>query len=140
MRLVQLVYVSSFIDEYGIRLPELMERFVEKHPATNLRLMTLFAHGDVMQLLEGGSSTVTRALRALPIDAMQFAVTPLLSEPINEPCLQANCIGLAGNSLQLITPKNSQFDLFRLHPIGVGERLAKCVASKLMVGFAETHQ
>jgi hypothetical protein len=91
-------------------------------------------------LLEGNASAVSRAFRDLPIDAMQFGVTKLLSASVKESCLQANCIGLAANSMNLITPGTRNLDLFRLHPKGVAGRLAECAAKKLMVGFAEVHQ
>jgi hypothetical protein len=140
MSLVHLVYASSFIDEYGMKLPGLIEHFVTNQPRADLKLMTLFAHGDVMQLLEGNASAVSRAFRDLPIDAMQFGVTKLLSVSVKESCLQANCIGLAANSMNLITPETTNLDLFQLHPTGVDARIAECVSKKLMMGFAEVHQ
>jgi hypothetical protein len=140
MSLAHWVYVSSYIDEYGTRLPELIDRFVNKHSGKRLKLMTLFAHGTVMQLLEGEVSVLSRAVQSLTTDAAQFGLITLLKESVEESCLQASSVGMAKNSIPLTRPGNPYLDLFRLHPTEVEGRLTNCVASRLMMGFVETHQ
>jgi hypothetical protein len=137
MGLVHLVYASSYIDEYGINLGKLTERFIQEHQSKTLKLMTLFSRGDIFQLIEGESAEVTSAFMTLPAIALQFSVTKMLSEPVDGPHLDASCLGVHQRSLHMVDPGLSGLDLFPLSPEEIGRRLKPCMAKKLMIGFAK---
>jgi hypothetical protein len=101
--------------------------------------MTLFAHGDVLQLLEGESSDVSSVFRSLPMEALQFGVLKMLEDPIPQPCLTHTCIGLANNSMNLIGPDNHKVDIFKLCPNEVDRRISEGTAKKLLMRFAQRH-
>jgi hypothetical protein len=137
MSLVHLVYASSYIDEYGINLEKVTERFIKEHQSDTLKLMTLFSRGDIFQLIEGELAEVTTGFITLPVIALQFGVTKMLSEPVDGPCLDMNCLGVSLKSLHLIDHTVRDLDLFLLHPEEVERRIKPCVAKKLMMGFAK---
>ncbi len=139
MALTHLVYVSSYIDEFGIRLPDLIERSALGQNAALVKGMTLFAHGDVLQLLEGESSDVSSVFRSLPMEALQFGVLKMLEDPIKQPCLTNTCIGLANNSMNLLGSGDRKVDIFKLCPTEVDRRVAEGTAKKMLMQFAQRH-
>lgn len=53
MRLTQMAYVSSYVDECGVDLPDFIEAFVLANVESAVEGMTLFSRGNIIQLLEG---------------------------------------------------------------------------------------
>jgi hypothetical protein len=139
MAITQLVYVSSYVDEFGIRLPDLIERSALGDNAALVKGMTLFAHGDVLQLLEGESSAVSSVFTSLPMEALQFGVLKMLEDPVKQACLAHTCIGLASNSLHLQQPGDRKVEVFKLCPAEVDRRIADGTAKKILMRFAQRH-
>jgi hypothetical protein len=101
--------------------------------------MTLFAHGDVLQLLEGESSAVGSVFHSLPMEALQFSVLKMLEDPVKQLSLTHTCIGLATNSWRLQQPGDRKFEVFQLSPAGVDQRIADGTAKNLLMRFAQRH-
>jgi hypothetical protein len=139
MALTQLVYVSSYVDEFGIRLPDLIERSALGGNAALVKGMTLFAHGDILHLLDGESSAVSSVFNSLPMEALQFGVLKMLEDPVKQPCLTHICIGLASHSMHLQAQAERRVAIFHLTPAEVDRRIADGTAKKLLMRFARRH-
>jgi len=142
MQLTQLVYVSSYIDEFGIQLPDFIEDSAIADSASGVKGMTLFSNGNIIQLIEGEFTVVGNTFRKLAhsLDCGQSQATLLLDCAIKAASLSETSIGFALNSLRLITRPASKISLFRLNPQEVASRLSDSQGKALMLGFAETHQ
>lgn len=140
MQLTQLVYVSSYIDEFGINLPDFIENSAICNEALGVRGMTLFANGNIMQLLEGKRTLVRNIFKKILVDGNQFQALELVQIVIPNPALSETSIGFSLHSLRLITRPPSKITLFRLNPTEVSARMASCPAKVLMENFAELHQ
>lgn len=142
MQLTQLVYVSSYIDEYGIELSDFIEDSVLADSAADIRGMTLFCRGNIIQLIEGKRTAVVNSFRRLAHspEGRQFQVTPLIECEVKTLALSETSIGFALNSLRLITRPPSKIGLFRLNPQEVSSRIADSEGKALMLGFAKNHQ
>ena len=140
MQLTQLVYVSSYIDEFGINLPDFIENSAICNDDLGVRGMTLFSNGNIMQLLEGGKTVVRRIFKRLPMDAYQFQVMELMQTEIPSPALIETSIGFSLHSLRLIKKPPSRIALFRLKPEEVSARIVDSPGKVLMKNFAEVHK
>ena len=140
MQLTQLVYVSSYIDEFGINLPDFIENSAICNDDLGVRGMTLFSNGNIMQLLEGGKTVVRRIFKRLPLDANQFQVTELMQTVVASTALTETSIGFSLHSLRLIKRPPSRITLFRLMPEEVSARITDSPGKLLMNNFAELHQ
>ena len=65
MQLMQLVYVSAYLNEYGQDLPKLLENTALANDDGGVLGMTLFSNGNIMQLLEGRSHDVEAIFQKL---------------------------------------------------------------------------
>lgn len=142
MRLTQLVYASSYIDEYGIQLPTFIENSALADSTANVTGMTLFSRGNIIQLIEGTRAGVDSSFRKLAYSPAggQFQVKLLLHCAVETSTLSETSIGFALNSLRLITRSPSKISLFRLDPQEVASRIAESEGKELMLGFAENYQ
>jgi len=79
MQLIKLEYVSSYIDEYGIRLPDFIEDSALNGSAAGVKGITFFSHGNIIQLIEGERTAVGNTFRKLAhsFDCRQFQSTLL---------------------------------------------------------------
>jgi hypothetical protein len=139
MQMTQLLYVSSYVDEYGFELPGFIKNIAVNYAARDLQGMTLFSNGNIMQLLEGRSSIVSEILHKLPHDAKQFGVIALLNRPIEAHCLSETSIGFSSHELRLIKKSPNNISVFKLQPAEVKKRLTPSPAKVLMMQFASDY-
>jgi hypothetical protein len=139
MQLTQLLYVSSYADDYGFDLPNFMETLVVVNDELDVRGMTLFANGNIMQLLEGEYPVVTDVFERLRYDAKQIGIIELLKKPLANYCLCETSIGYSSHELGLISKSPHNIALFKLHPAEVEKRIFKSPGQVLMMQFASEY-
>ena len=136
MKLKQLVYVSSYVDEYGLDLPNFMESISLTYKSDDVRMMTLFSKGEIMQLLEGPDIAVQHAFEKLQRDVKQITVTVLIDKQIETRQLTKTCMGYNTSSWLLISNPPATVGLFRLNHSSVYKQIMEGPANVLMVQFA----
>jgi hypothetical protein len=139
MQLTQLLYVSSYSDEYGFDLPNFIETLVIANDEFDVRGMTLFANGNIMQLLEGDYPVVTDVFEKLRYDAKQIGIIELIKKPLENHCLSETSIGYSAHELGLISKSPDNISLFNLYPAEVEKRIFKSPAKVLMMHFASDY-
>jgi hypothetical protein len=139
MQLTQLVYVSSYADEYGFDLPNLIDTPLLANKELDVKGMTLFANGNIMQLLEGDYPAVNYVFEKLRYDAKQFGIVELFNKPVANQCLYETSIGYSSHELKLISKSSGNIALFKLHPAEVEKRIAKSPGQVLMMQFASDY-
>jgi hypothetical protein len=139
MQLTQLVYVSSYMDESGLELPEFIGISDLANHQLGVRGMTLFSNGSIIQMLEGQRTAVNEVFRRLPAQTRQFQVIEMLQEPINAPCLEETSIGLSLGSLRLVKVAPPHISLFKLDLQEVDSRVGNSPGKVLMQQFAADH-
>ena len=139
MPLTQLVYVSSFIDEYGTGLPAIIHRSGLGDQADGLTGMTLFSNGNIIQLIEGRKARVQSLFAALPAFGKQFQIIALMEAPVPQACLPDTSIGLDTLSWTLLSHAPSSIALFKLGVAEVKSRLLPSPGMVLMVNFARDY-
>lgn len=139
MQLTQLVYVSSYVNEYGFDLPDFIETLVLTHDELDVRGMTLFANGNIMQLLEGDHSVVTDVFGKLRHDARQVGMLELLKKPLENYCLSETSMAFRSHELALISKSTHYISMFELHPVEVGKRISTSAGKVLMMQFASDY-
>ena len=114
MQLIQLVYVSSYVDECAILLPDFIEDSALNDSAAGVKGITLFSHGIIIQLIEVAPTALGNTFRKLAhsFDCRQFQSTLLRDCAIKTSALSETAIGFALNSLRLITRPPSKISLF----------------------------
>ena len=93
MPLVQLVFMSSFIDEHGRDLVDLVGRSSLGKEGGDVKGMTLFSNGNILQLLQGEAFAVAKLFHALPLQTNQFQVISMAEGVIDAISLNRTCIG-----------------------------------------------
>jgi hypothetical protein len=136
MAWTQIVYASSYINEYGFDLPNFLETLSLANDELSVRGMTLFSHGNIMQMLEGDFREVSDVFEKLNHDARNIGVLKLLEESVDVRKLKETCIGFNAHSVQLPGRPPTRFSLFRLNPAEVESRIFDCAAKILMLQFA----
>jgi hypothetical protein len=136
MQLTQIVYASSYIDEYGLELPDFLENSALGTGELNVFGMTLFSHGNIIQLLEGKRTAVNQILQNFPLNAHQFGVVRLIQSPVEARCIKQTSIGFGMHSLRLIKSHPTKISLFELNPHNVRNRIEKSSGRILMENFA----
>jgi hypothetical protein len=101
--------------------------------------MTLFAKGNIMQLLEGDYPVVTDVFEKLRYDAKQIGIFELLKETLAAHCLSDTSIGYSSHELGLISKFPKHISVFKLHPVEVEKRMLKSPAKVLLMRFASDH-
>ena len=139
MRLIQLVFVSSYVDDYGLDLPKFIERLVFENDALPVRGMTLFANGNIIQLLEGDDSIVNGIFQKLPNDSKQFGVFELLNSPLVNYCLSETSIGYSAHEFKLTSGQSSKISMFQLSQVEVDKRIIESPGKVLMMQFASDY-
>jgi hypothetical protein len=139
MRLTQLLYVSSYLDEYGFDLPNFIETLVMANDELDIRGMTLFANGNIMQLLEGDYPVVTDVFEKLRYDAKQIGIFELFRKPLQTHCLSETCIGYSSHELTHISKLPHNISVFKLNPAEVKKRLSPSPVKVLMMQFASDY-
>ena len=140
MQLTQLVYASSYIDEYGLELPEFIENSALGNGQMGVFGMTLFSNGNIIQLLEGPRAAVRSMFSRLPLDAKQFQVSEIFQGALDAACIDETSIGFSLHSLRLITKPPSIIELFRLRLDEVRNRVRNSAGKTLMERFAIDYQ
>jgi hypothetical protein len=136
MQLTQLLYVSSYADEFGFDLPNFIDNLLLANDELDVRGMTLFANGNIMQLLEGDYPAVTDVLEKLRYEAKQIGIFELFKKPVANHCISETSIGYSTHESGLITKTPSNIALFKLRPAEVDKRLLQSPGKVLMMQFA----
>jgi hypothetical protein len=139
MQLTQVLYVSSYADEHGFDLPNFMKTLVLAKDELNVRGMTLFANGNIMQLLEGNYSVVTQVFGKLQHDARNIGTLELLKKPLAHYCLAETSIGYSLDEFRLISKTPHHISIFKLHPAEVEKRISRSPGQVLMTQFASDY-
>jgi hypothetical protein len=139
-QLTQLVYVSSYVDEYGVGLPDFIGKSALANQDLGVRGMTLFAHGNIIQMLEGVHKAVNAVFKELPSGTMQFQVIQMLHEPLEKACLEETSIGFNHRALVLVKSVPPNVALFKLSPKAVGKRIRESPGKLLMQQFASDYE
>lgn len=139
MQLIQLVYVSAYVNQYVLDLPKLMEKTALANDDNGVLGMTLFSNGNIMQLLEGRSQDVQSIFQKLQNHAHQWNVFETLRRPMEDLSQSETSIGFDTHSYKLISKSSSGIALFRLNANEVNQRLKDSPAKALMLQFAADH-
>lgn len=136
MQLTHLVYASTYVDEYGVDLPDFIETFVVTNVEPATRGMTLFSGGNIIQLIEGDYRLVNDVFMKLKHQGKQFEIMKLLNAPIEHHCLLETSIGFGRDGLKFMSKSPNKIALFQLHPAEVDKRVLECPSKVLMMQFA----
>ena len=139
MQLTQLVYVSSYVNDHGLDLPNFIETFISANDQSTARGMTLFASGNIIKLLEGDLSVVNDIFNKLSNTAKQFGSIELLRNPIAQQCLSETSIGYSSPEFKPNSNLSSKIALFKLSPDEVDKRIAESLGKVLMMQFASDY-
>lgn len=140
MNMLRLVYVSSLIDEYGFALPSLMALLnrdhEEAHGHGHVESLTLFANGNVMQMLEGQATQVRTVFAHLHAEPVHFGITVLVDTPITRASIQGTHIGLLQFAQEIGKSMHPTVHVFKLSPQEIDLRVQNCDALALFMEFA----
>ncbi len=136
MQLTQVLYVSSYADEHGFDLPNFMKTLVLANDELDVRGMTLFANGNIMQLLEGYYPVVTEVFEKLRHDARHIGTLELLKKSLANFCLSETSMGYSSHELRLLSKSPHNISIFKLHPAEVERRICRSPGQVLMTQFA----
>ncbi len=139
MHLIQLVYVSAYINEYGQELPRFMEKVALANDDCRVLGMTLFSNGNIMQLLEGRRQDVEVVYQKIQRDPRQRNFFEMLRGPIEDLSQLETSIGFHTYSFRLFPKSDSGIAFFKLEAAEVDRRLKESSAKSLMVQFAADH-
>jgi Sensors of blue-light using FAD len=140
MNLVRLVCVSSYIDNYGFDLPNLMDDYRGKFREFGLRSMTLFSSGDVMQLIEGELDEVENLIRQIRSDFKQTETFELFRENIQKFSIYEDSIGYLSTELWHVENNTSIIELFKISQNEIQDRVKETIARKLLLQFVRNHE
>jgi hypothetical protein len=102
----------------------------------DVRAMTLFANGNIMQLLEGNYLVVNDVFEKLRYDAKQIGIVQLFNKPLTTHCLSETCIGYSSHELEHISILPPNISVFKLQQTEVKKRLTPSPAKALMMQFS----
>ena len=139
MQFIQLVYVSAYVNQYGLDLPKLVEKTALDNDDGGVLGMTLFSNGNIMQLLEGRPRDVDSIFQKLQSHAHQWNVFEMFRGPIENLSQSETSIGFDTHSYKLISKTDSEIALFKLNAIEVDQRLKESPAKAFMLQFAADH-
>lgn len=144
MDMLRLVYVSSLIDEYGFALPSLMgllsRDHEEAHGHGHVASLTLFANGNVMQMLEGKLAQVRTAFAHLHAEPVHFGITVLVDTPIAQPSLQGTHIGLLQFAQEIGKGMHPSVQMFKPSHHEIAQRVQDGDTLTLFTEFAQGYR
>ena len=139
MPLVQLVFMSSFIDEHGRDLVDLVGRSSLGKEGGDVKGMTLFSNGNILQLLQGEAFAVAKLFHALPLQTNQFQVIKLTEEVIEAISLKQTCIGFDKQAFRLHAELPNSIPIFKFSSAEIDQRIPSSAGRALSIDFAELH-
>lgn len=135
----QYLVVSAFVNEYGNGLLEFLGQARLQAFPEPLLTMTLFANGNMMQVLEGGATATQLAYERMRVSPLLFNVMLLETADIAAPTLNASSLGLQRGTFMQLGKEPTQQQLFRLGRDGVEQRMRPCDARNVLMTFADDH-
>ena len=139
MQLFQLVFVSSFVDAYGYDLNSLLHLSSLGNEHSDVKGMTLFANGNILQLLQGEPSAVQRVYGILPSQSKQFQVIKMTEEFVVGAALQESCMGLDAQGFKTLAKEPMPIPIFRLSAAAISQRIGHSMGCDLALQFVELH-
>lgn len=139
MPLIQLVILSSFVDEYGRNLVKLVGDSSLGKKGSDVKGMTLFSNGNILQLLQGEAFSVAKLFHLLPSQTKQFQVIKMTEESIETMSLNQTCIGFGKQAFKAHVDVPHGIPVFKICPAEIGRRISNSEGLVLSVDFAESH-
>jgi hypothetical protein len=139
MQLTQLLYVSSYAEEYEFDWGQFTETLVLATDELDVKGMTLFANGYIMQLLEGDYPVVTDVFEKLRYDAKLIGIIELINTPLKTHCLLETSIGYSANEFAPTSKLADNIVLFNLHPAEVEKRILQSPGKMMMLQFVSEY-
>ena len=83
--LFQLIYVSTATAEYDAdAIKSVLESSVRQNTKNGITGLLLYAHGSIMQVIEGTKEAIAETMKRIVADERHFNVIELLYAPISE--------------------------------------------------------
>lgn len=139
MPLVELVFMSSFVNEYGHDLVKQIESSSIGKNGGEVKCMTLFSHGNMLQLLQGEASAVALMFYIFPQQTNQFQVIKMSEEVIDTMSLNQSCIGLDKTAFNAHADETNGISVFKLNSEEIGQRIRNGAGRTLSMNFVEFH-
>ncbi len=139
MSLVQLVFLSSYVDEHGSDLVGLVGRSSLGKVDSDVKGMTLFSEGSVLQLLQGESFAVAKAFHTFPVQTNLFQVIKMTEEIIAATSLNQTCVGFDKQAFKVHLNAPNGIPVFQFSTAEIDRRICKSAGLALSLDFAELH-
>jgi len=139
MPLVQLVFLSSFIDDHGRDLMNLLVRSSLGSQACHVKGMTLFSNGNILQLLQGEMFAVAKLFHTLPSQTNQFQVIKMTEEVIFALSLHETCLGFDKKAFGSHLREFTGIPFFRFNASEISQRIGESEGRDLSMQFVELH-
>lgn len=140
MNMLRLVYVSDLVDEYGFALSPLLTALGRAHVAGPVASLTVFANGNLMQLMEGEHSAVRLAFTQVHAAPVHFGITVLVEAPIAKPSIARMQLGLRQFAQEIGRALPPSVERFLLSPDELIKRLPANDALPLFTEFASGYR
>lgn len=129
------IFKGSLVDEYGMALPPVVQAAYGAGYGRELHGITLFAHGHVMQMLEGEFATLQMAMRDLRDMSKLFGMEPLLQETIAAPASHHAAVGLNRFMDEISEHLPPHVQVFNLSAHEICQRTEPGAARDLLLSF-----
>jgi len=139
MALLNVISVSSVINEYGLDLPDILSATLLRNARLQLRSMFLFSGGNIMQVLEGAHEAVNKGMQEIARDGHFVELLELNRVTVDEPRLQTNSLGAGRLSASVLERLPADLVFFPLGASAVEQRVRPGVACNLLAQFARDY-
>jgi hypothetical protein len=133
--------MSSFDNEYGHELVSLIERSALGKNSGDVKGMTLFSNGNILQLLQGEEFSVAKIFHIFPLQTNQFQVLKMTEEVIETISLNHTCIGFdkTGFNRNVHADVPNSIPVFMFNSDEIGQRIPNSAGRTLSMNFVEIH-
>jgi hypothetical protein len=136
---ISLIYASALQNEQGIDLPDMLESLVRDNEQHAIDSLTLFARGNILQVIEGEEAAIMRTMQTLTQDPRHSLMTTMAQETVERRNLIGTSLGHLRMSQRVVERFAPDAPVFKAAGAEIDRRVQPCIAHSLLHLFIAQH-